>query len=82
MSAFHFLLFRTMHFIEKYYPTLLNTCSKYTNNILDTIVFSKENIYNIIKSLDPNNAHSHDMISIRILKLRDISMRKLLDIII
>ena len=25
--------------------TLLNTCSKYTKNILDTIVFSKEDIY-------------------------------------
>ena len=27
--------------------TLPNTCSKHTNNILDTIVFSKEDIYKI-----------------------------------
>ena len=32
--------------------TLPNTCSKHTNNILDTIIFSKEDIYKIIKNLD------------------------------
>ena len=49
--------------------TLPNTCSKHTNNILDTIIFSKEDIYKIIKNLDPNKAHGHDMISIRMIKL-------------
>ena len=55
-----------MHlFLLKNISALPNTCSKHTNNILDTIVFSEEDIYKIIKNLDPNKAHGHDMISIR-----------------
>ena len=61
--------------------TLPNTYSKHTNNILDTIVFSKEDIYKIINNLDPNKAHGHDMISIRMIKLCGISICKPLDII-
>ena len=57
--------------------TLPNTCSKHTNNIfLDTIFFSKEDIYKIIKNLDPNKAHGHDKISIRMVKLCGISICK------
>ena len=59
----------------------VNTCSKHTNNILDTIIFSKEDICKIIKNLDPNKAHSHDMISIRMIKLCGISICKPLEII-
>ena len=51
------------------------------NNILDIIVFSKEDIYKIIKNLDPNKAHGHDMISIRMIKLYGISIYKPLEII-
>ena len=40
-----------------------------TNNILDTIIFSEEDIHKIIKNLDPNKAHGHDMISIHVIKL-------------
>ena len=61
--------------------TLPNTCSKHTNNILDTIIFSKEDIYKIIKNLDPNKAHGHDMISIRMIKLCSISICKPLEIL-
>ena len=61
--------------------TLLNTCSKHINNILDTIILSKEGIYKIIKNLDPNKAHGHDMISIRMIKLCGISICKPLEII-
>ena len=61
--------------------TLPNTCSKHTNNILDTIVFSKDDIHKIIKNLDPNKAHGHDMISIRMIKLCGISISKPLEII-
>ena len=61
--------------------TLPNTCSKHTNNISDTITFSKEDIYKIIKNLDPNKAHGHDMISIRMIKLCGISICKPLEII-
>ena len=49
--------------------TLPNTCSKHTNNILDTIIFSKEDRYKIIKNFDPNNSHGHEMISIHMIKL-------------
>ena len=61
--------------------TLPNTYLKHTNNILDTIVFSKEDIYKIIKNLDPNKAHGHDMISIHMIKLCGISICKPLEII-
>ena len=56
--------------------TLPNTCSEHANNILDTIIFSKEDIYKIIKNLDPNKAHGHNMISIRMIKLCEISICK------
>ena len=61
--------------------TLPNTCSKHTNNISDTITFSKEDIYKIIKNIDTNKAHGHDMISIRMIKLCSISICKPLEII-
>ena len=38
-----------------------------TNNILDTIIFSEEDIHKIIKNLDPNKAHGNDMISIHVI---------------
>ena len=59
--------------------TLLNTCSKHTNNILDTNNFSKEDVCKIIKNLDPNKAHAHDMVSIRMIKLCAISICKPLE---
>ena len=62
--------------------TLPNTCSKHTNNILDTILFSKDDIYKIMKNLDPKKAHGHNMISIRMIKLCGISICKLLEIIL
>ena len=80
MSTFQFLLCRTMHFIENI-STSPNTCFRHTNNILDTIIFSKEEIYKIIKNLDPIKAHGHDMISIRMMKLCGISICKPFEII-
>ena len=65
----------------KIISTLPNTCSKHTNNILDTIIFSKEDIYKIIKNLDPSKAHGHNRISIRMIKLCGISICKPLEII-
>ena len=63
--------------------TLSKTCSKHTNNILDTIISSKEDIYiyKIIKNIDPNKAHGHDMISICMIKLCSISICKQLEIV-
>ena len=51
---------------------LPNIYSKCTNNSLDVIVFTKENIYKTIKNLD----YGYDMISICMLKLCDISIYK------
>ena len=67
--------------LPKNISTLPNTCSEHTNNILDTIVFSKEDIYKTIKNLDRNKAHGHDMIRIRMTKLCCISICKPLQII-
>ena len=61
--------------------SLPTSSAKHTNNILDTIDFSKENIYKIIKTLDPNKAHGHDMISILMIKFCGISICKLVEII-
>ena len=61
--------------------TLPNTYSKHTNSILETIIFSKEDIYKIIKNIDPNKAHGHDMISICMIKLCGISICKPIEII-
>ena len=66
---------------KKNISTLPSTCSKHTNNTLDTIVFSKEDTYKIIKNLDPNKAHGHNMISICMIKLCGISICKPLVII-
>ena len=40
-----------------------------TNKSLSTIYFSEEDILKIIRSLDPNKAHGHHNISIRMIKL-------------
>ena len=78
---FSILTFQNNVLYLKNISTLANTRSKHTNNILDTIVFSKEEIYKIIKNLDPNKAHGHDMISITMIKLCCISIWKTLEII-
>ena len=40
----------------------------HTNEKLSYIVFNSEDIGKVISDLDPNKAHGHDMISIRMLK--------------
>ena len=40
-----------------------------TNKCLDSIHFSSNDIAKIISHLDPNKAHGHDMLSIRMIKL-------------
>ena len=61
--------------------TLSNTCSKHTNNILDTTGFSNEDICKIIKNVNSNKAHDLDMISICMIKICGISIYKPLEII-
>ena len=62
--------------IVKNTSQLLTDSFKRTNNCLSTIPFTKDdlknhskNITKIIKNLDPNKAHGHDIISIRMLKI-------------
>ena len=52
-----------------------------TDASLAKIVFTTDNIANIIKNLDSNKSHSHDNISIRMLKICGISICKLREII-
>ena len=43
----------------------------HTNTCLSTVRFSENDILKVIRKLDPSNAHGHDKISIRMLKLSD-----------
>ena len=52
-----------------------------TPNFLNSIDFSTENIRDIIKALDPNKAHGHDKISVRMLKICGDSLCKPLEMI-
>ena len=54
---------------------------KKTEKVMSSISFSSKNITKIIWDLDPNKAHGHDMISIRMLKICDESILKPLVII-
>ena len=47
-----------------------------TESVLESFYFSADHIGDIIKKLDPNKDHGHDMISIRMLKLCGNSVRK------
>ena len=55
--------------------------SKKSNNLFPTISFTKDDIVNIIKNLNPNKAHGFDMISIRMLKICGDSILKPLELI-
>ena len=59
---------------------LPNNLAKLTNKSLDTVNFSTDDISKIINNLDPNKAHGHDMLNIRIIKLCGNSICKLLQI--
>ena len=55
--------------------------AKLTNKSLDTVNFTTDDISKIISNLDPNKAHGHDMVSIRMIKLCGNSLCKPLAII-
>ena len=48
---------------------------------LSTINFSTDDILKIVRNLDPNKAHRHDKISIRMIKICDTSICKPLKLI-
>ena len=60
---------------------LPSVLSKETHKFLPTIHFTSDDILKIIKNLDPNKAHGHDMISIRMIKICDTSICKPLELI-
>ena len=60
---------------------LLNNLAKLTNESPDTFNFSTDDISKITNNLDPNKAHGHDMLSIRMIKLCGNSICKPLSII-
>ena len=54
--------------------------SKKTHKLLSTIHLTSDDILKIVKNLDPNKAHGHDMISIRTIKICDASICKPLEL--
>ena len=58
-----------------------NSDLSFTNEHLSEFKFSKQDIYEIIDKLDPNKAHGHDMISVRMLKICGLSVCKPLKMI-
>ena len=62
------------HFSKQCTPLISNSkvpseCSRKSNESLSSIAFEINDIEKIIKNLDPNKSHGHDMLSIRMLKL-------------
>ena len=57
------------------------TLSKKAETPISSITFHCSDATTIIRSLDPNKAHGYDMISIRMLKISEKSIYKLLEII-
>ena len=52
-----------------------------TDNCLFSVSFSQDDIAKIIQNLDPNKAHGHDNVSIRMLKICGSSIYKPLEMI-
>ena len=67
--------------IMRHKSELLATLSKKTSESLTSIDFSNNDILKIIRNLDPNKAHGHDVISIRMAKIYDNSICKTLKLI-
>ena len=68
--------------------SIINNSSELPSNILkktdhsiSTVTFTSDDIATLIQNLDPNKAHGHDMLSIRMLKLCGKSICKPLDLI-
>ena len=61
--------------------TIPSVFTSLTHNLLSSIWFTADNIRSIINKLDRNKAHGHDIISIRMIKLRGDSIYKPLEMI-
>ena len=60
---------------------MANNLANLTNESLDTVNFSTHNISKTVDNLDPNKAHGHDILIIRMIKLCGNSIYKPLSII-
>ena len=60
---------------------LPSVLTKKTRKLLSTVEFPTNDILKIIRNLNPNKVHGHDVISIRMLKICDESICKPLRII-
>ena len=74
------------HFSKQCTPLINNSkipseCPRKSNESLSFITFEINDIEKIIKNLDPNKSHGHDMLSIRMLKLCGESIYKPLNLI-
>ena len=52
-----------------------------TNESLNTINFTEDDILNVIRTLDPGKAHGHDQINIRMVQIYDKAICKSLHLI-
>ena len=59
---------------------LFSNILKKTDKSISTVTFTSDDIATLIQNLDPNKAHGHDMLSIRMLKLCGKSICKPLDL--
>ena len=57
--------YQTIVFLRQYLPLIH---SYYTDQGLNDINFDYDKILKVIESLDPNKAHCHDDVSVRMLK--------------
>ena len=76
----------SFHFSKQCTPLISNSkipseCPRKSNESLSSIAFEINDIEKIIKNLDPNKSHGHDMLSILMLKLCGESIYKLLNLI-
>ena len=58
-----------------------NILKKKPDKSISTVTFTSDDIATLVQNLDPNKAHGHDILSIRMLKLCDKSICKPLDLI-
>ena len=73
--------FANQHSIVSKNSELPVTLTRKRHESLSTIDFSTDDILKIIRNLDPNKAHGHDMINIRMIKICDTSICRPLKLI-
>ena len=57
----------------------IKTNNNKNHKLLSTIYFTSDDILKIIKNPDPNKTHGHDMISIQIIKILELTFQSCLE---